>query len=52
MGQMDFKMAYVDNIERTASGKFLSIVSKVPHDGQAGMSQPPAGSPPCSGESG
>ena len=52
MGQMDFDIEYVDRIERTASGKFLSIVSKVPPDGQAGMSQPPAGSPPCSGESG
>jgi phenylacetate-coenzyme A ligase PaaK-like adenylate-forming protein len=30
MGQMDFDIEYVDRIERTASGKFLSIVSKIP----------------------
>ena len=30
MGKTDFRIAYVDNIERTASGKFMSIVSKVP----------------------
>lgn len=30
MGQMEFAVRYVDAIERTASGKFLSIVSRVP----------------------
>ncbi len=32
MGAMDFAIRYVDAVERTASGKFLSIISKVRPD--------------------
>lgn len=39
MGEMDFAIRYVDGIERTASGKFLSILSKVRPD-EAGTGGP------------